>query len=98
VAAQITPSHGDLAIDYLRFTIDYCSNSSFGYAQDGVCLHSAEKGTPSHGDFFKICPLFWIAVRIIRKEVNKVKGKRKNEIQSRRTQYETIQFSPHLCH
>ena len=59
--AQRTPSHGDLAIDYLRFTIDYLISS--------LCPPVAEQRTPCNGDYFGI----WLTanglVRIIVNEL-----------------------------
>jgi len=47
---QQVPSHGDLAIDYLRFTIDYCFVS---FVSSAAVLGTpyGEQRAPFHGDF-----------------------------------------------
>ena len=49
-----TPSHGDLAIDYLLFTIDYRFPSWLSVP------FVAEQRTPSHGDLSGISPPFCV--------------------------------------
>ena len=60
------PSHGDLAIDYLLFTIDYCFPSWLSVPFVAVLgTPYGEQRTPYHGDFFRIHPLVCITVRIM---------------------------------